>query len=121
MQKSNIKWLGISNILVGLLSILYLLIQNGTIVLNMFVEDHRYNQGFDTFINVFMVILSLLSIILIFFNIKKGHNKIKSYCSLASVLLFINVAGMALDRMVTIFSFLIPILGIAILFIKEDK
>ena len=55
--------LGIISILIGLVQVMYFLVKNRFIVLNYFVENHKYTDGYSAFMNVFAGILLFFLII----------------------------------------------------------
>lgn len=113
------------NLIFGILSTLYFLIQNAYLVIPGTIENGRFTGTFETVFHVYRIVLIVLAIALCAYNLKVskqlvGISKVGNYISMvceANCLVFLLVKGLA-----TIFCY--PnILGAVLIFIptKEKK
>ena len=117
--------IGIINIAIGILSGIYLLIQNGTIVIKYFVENHHYTESFESMMNIMMIALSMAIIIILITDIvmlkrqaktiEKKNNNGYYLCIGGNLTLTITLALMGSSNIFCV----LPIIGGLLLIIKK--
>ena len=111
----------IANIILNLLSTVLFLIQTGNIRINAFIEDYQYTDEFISIFNIIKIVITVLFIILIFFNYKIQDKEKKNTLLYAICLIEIfTIAGLLLMNSFNIFVPLNVILSI-VLIIKDRR
>ena len=111
----------ITNIILNIFSTILLLIQTGDIRVNAFIEDYKYTDEFINIFNIIKMVITVLFIILIFFNYKIQDKEKKNTLLYAICLIEIfTIAGLLLMNSFNIFVPLNVILSI-VLIIKDRR
>lgn len=103
--------LGILNTCYGVLCSLLYLIRTGKIILWAFTEGNQYTQTFVTVWETALLVLFALSIVLFVLNTKRNNKGNKAIYIILNSLIALNGLSAFAVQGVTVFSFLIIILG----------
>ena len=111
----------IANIILNLLSTVLFLIQTGNIRINAFIEDYQYTDEFINIFNIIKMVITVLFIILIFFNYKIQDKEKKNTLLYAICLIEIfTIVDLILTNSFNVFVPLNAILSI-VLIIKDGR
>ncbi|MBQ9767999.1 MAG: hypothetical protein IJW37_07850 [Lachnospiraceae bacterium] len=98
----------ICNVVYGALSVVYFLIQIGTIRFSGMVENGRYTDGFLAVLSVIEVVLAVLGFALLVFNLKKSkeYKGLAKYgCNVATVCIAANCMFLLVNGAMSVFCF----------------
>ncbi len=111
----------IANIILNLFSTILFLIQTGNIRLNAFIVDYEYTDEFINIFNIIKMIITVLFIILIFFNYKiKAKEKKNTLLYAICLIEIFTIADLLIMNSFNIFVPLNVILSI-VLIIKDRR
>ena len=115
--------LGVLNVIAGIAQVIYLLFQNGTIVMRQYIENGKYTDEFYSFIKHTGIVIFAVLIVLIVFSVislvkrKKGQDHV-----LGEVVFiagsFLGVVSIAILGTVTI-ACLLCVIGGVIMVVKK--
>lgn len=100
---------GICNVVFGVLSLVYFLIQIDTIRIPGTVENGRYTESFQTVFTAFQIVLALLGLALAVYNVKKSkeYEKVAKWgCNISTVCAVANSCFLLVNGKMSIFCIL---------------
>ena len=113
---------GILAVIAGIASIIYFLLQTGTIVIHSMVVDYHYTSAFETLMDLLGIVLVVIYLIVIIVNfqyMKKCGKTARLGCYFSVLLSALNAVCIILMGMITVFTPLILVGGILILVSKS--
>lgn len=113
------KTTGLVCIVTGILSLIYFLIQNGTVRLTMFMVDREYNDAFILLMRGFLIFLCILCVVVIVLAFGRARRRMLGVHGMAVIAGGVNLLFLVLFGMSSIFFALMLAAGIGMLLFRD--